>query len=71
MARRPCSELAIGADDLFGTGIATIIVIAVVLWRIDNAVGAFLLLVVLVLIVAAILALLTGALAYLHRLMAG
>lgn len=66
--------LAIATDRLFGTPIATIVVIGALLWlvwRLDNAVGAFLPLAVLFLIVLTILGLLIGGLAFVHQLTAG
>lgn len=65
------SIFAVGAFYVVGTGGTTIVVVLGFLWlvwRLDNATGAFLPLAVLFLIVLAVLAFLVSALAFVHRL---
>lgn len=66
--------LAVGVHWLVGAPISTLAVIVALLllvWRLDNNLGTLLPLAIIFLLVFAILAMLIGALAFVHQLMAG
>lgn len=66
--------LAVGVHWLVGAPISTLVVVVALLllvWRLDNNLGTLLPLAIIFLLVFAILAMLIGALAFVHQLMAG